>query len=422
MWTFADRRLVHSDATPESVAILRIWIFGIWTIYVLSDPLPALAELPTALFSPVGLTGLLPPPVLDAILSPAALTALKAGLVLTCLAATIGLATRFSTVLAALLIVFYQSLVRGPLGYANHSEVTLIMATVVLAVSPCGAALAVWPRCRPAPSAAACQFPLVTILGLTCVMYVFIGTFRLTHGGLELFRSDALQDWILSWSLREPDPARTLGGAWISNPFLNAVGKAGFPLLTLLEVSALGCVFSSRFRAFFIPSMLLAHLGILLLMRIDFTNQVLCYLVFIDSRHWSPARARSETSVIYFDGVCGLCNGFVDFVLARDRARRYRFAPLQGEVATARVGPAGAVDPTTILHEEDGVFRDRSAAALRIVSGLGGAWCFVAVLGLVPRPIRDAVYDWVARNRYAWFGKRDTCRLPTPEERAVFLA
>lgn len=125
--------------------------------------------------------------------------------------------------------------------------------------------------------------------------------------------------------------------------------------------------------------------------------------------------------VIYFDGYCGLCNGFVDFVLARDRGRRFRFAPLQGTSAKARFGDPGDVDPTTIVLEDGGVLYQRSTAALRIISQLGGAWSLVAVFRLVPRFIRDAVYDWVARNRYGWFGKRDTCRLPSPEERSVFL-
>ena len=126
-------------------------------------------------------------------------------------------------------------------------------------------------------------------------------------------------------------------------------------------------------------------------------------------------------AVIYFDGFCGLCNRFVDFVLARDVARQFRFAPLQGSTATLRFGPSGEVDPTTILLEEDGVVYERSTAALRIISRLGGIWRVASVLSLIPRPIRDAVYDWVARNRYAWFGKRDACRLPTPQERAAFL-
>ncbi len=129
----------------------------------------------------------------------------------------------------------------------------------------------------------------------------------------------------------------------------------------------------------------------------------------------------STPAVIYFDGVCGLCNRFVDFVLTRDHERRFRFAPLQGTTAMARLGDPGVVDPTTIVYEEDGVLFDRSTAALRIVAGLRGVWTLVAVFQLIPRPIRDAVYDWVARHRYGWFGRRDACRVPTAEERAVFL-
>jgi predicted DCC family thiol-disulfide oxidoreductase YuxK len=125
--------------------------------------------------------------------------------------------------------------------------------------------------------------------------------------------------------------------------------------------------------------------------------------------------------VIYFDGYCGLCNGFVDFVLARDRGRRFRFAPLQGTAARARFGDPGDVDPTTILLEDEGTVFERSTAALRIITALGGIWRLAGLLRLVPRFIRDAVYDWIARNRYGWFGKRDSCRLPSSEERAVFL-
>ena len=125
--------------------------------------------------------------------------------------------------------------------------------------------------------------------------------------------------------------------------------------------------------------------------------------------------------VVYFDGYCGLCNGFVDFVLARDRRRRFRFAPLQGTTATARFGAPGDVDPTTILLEDSGTVYERSTAALRIITDLGGVWRLAGILRLVPRFIRDAIYDWIARHRYGWFGKRDACRLPSPEERAVFL-
>lgn len=125
--------------------------------------------------------------------------------------------------------------------------------------------------------------------------------------------------------------------------------------------------------------------------------------------------------VVYFDGVCGLCNRFVDFGLRHDRQRRLRFAPIQGETAAQRLPSDLATDPTTIVLEEDGNLRFRSDAILRILHLLGGGWRLLGGFRIIPRPLRDVIYDWIARNRYTWFGKRETCRLPTPEEREAFL-
>ena len=126
--------------------------------------------------------------------------------------------------------------------------------------------------------------------------------------------------------------------------------------------------------------------------------------------------------VIYYDGLCGLCDRFVGFVLPRDRRQRYHVAPLQGETARARLRdlPDPAASSTVILDDE-GTLRVRSDAALAILTGLGGVWRGAAVLRLVPRPIRDAVYDWIARHRHRWFGRLAACRIPSAEERERFL-
>jgi len=127
--------------------------------------------------------------------------------------------------------------------------------------------------------------------------------------------------------------------------------------------------------------------------------------------------------VILFDGVCNLCNGFVQFVIARDPQGRFRFASLQSKAAAALLN--GQVQsgplPDSVLLAEDGRIYTRSTAALRVARGLGFPWNLSYGFVMVPKPLRDAVYDWVARNRYAWFGKRDVCMVPTPDQRARFL-
>ncbi|NOT06654.1 MAG: DUF393 domain-containing protein [Gemmatimonadales bacterium] len=127
--------------------------------------------------------------------------------------------------------------------------------------------------------------------------------------------------------------------------------------------------------------------------------------------------------IVYFDGLCGLCDRFARFAAARDRKRKLRFAALQGETARTRLSDRfeWAKEPVTIVFEDPKRFRTGSDAVLAIVAMLGGVWRLAPILRVVPRPIRDAVYDFIARRRKRWFGSLDSCRLPTPAERDRFL-
>ncbi|MBI5516701.1 MAG: thiol-disulfide oxidoreductase DCC family protein [Deltaproteobacteria bacterium] len=128
--------------------------------------------------------------------------------------------------------------------------------------------------------------------------------------------------------------------------------------------------------------------------------------------------------VVLFDGDCNLCDATVQFVIARDPGARFRFASLQsaaGRDLLAAHGRRLQGAPESVVLIEGGAVHERSGAALRILSGLGLPWSLAGVLWLVPRPVRDALYRWVARNRYRWFGRRTQCLAPSSALRARFL-
>ncbi len=126
-------------------------------------------------------------------------------------------------------------------------------------------------------------------------------------------------------------------------------------------------------------------------------------------------------NVVFFDGVCHLCNGFVDAVISRDPQHRFLFAPLQGSTAEALLPPHDREKLDTVIYYESGRIYHRSAAVLKILSGLGGVYSLSRLGWIIPGFIRDILYKLVAKNRYSWFGQRDFCRLPTASERSYLL-
>lgn len=128
-------------------------------------------------------------------------------------------------------------------------------------------------------------------------------------------------------------------------------------------------------------------------------------------------------SVILFDGVCNLCNASIDFVLKRDKKDHFRVGALQEEpgkklLAKFKVNPE-YLDSLVLIEDRQIYFR--STAALKIAKKLSGVWPLFHGFIILPTGIRDGIYNWIGSNRYHWFGKKNTCRLPTREERAKFL-
>ena len=130
-----------------------------------------------------------------------------------------------------------------------------------------------------------------------------------------------------------------------------------------------------------------------------------------------------DRPIIVFDALCVLCSANARFILEHDRRRRYRLAALQSEIGAALYRRFGLDPdaPDSLLLVEGETARRDSNAVIAIYGGLGGAWRLVGLARLVPRPVRDPLYRWVARHRFGLFGRRDACWRPIAEYRDRLL-
>ncbi|HJW17836.1 MAG TPA: thiol-disulfide oxidoreductase DCC family protein [Flavisolibacter sp.] len=130
-----------------------------------------------------------------------------------------------------------------------------------------------------------------------------------------------------------------------------------------------------------------------------------------------------DNPVILFDGVCNLCNGAIKFVLRHDKKGIFRFASLQSEAGKRLLAThdLDAREMNSFFLIERGKVYKKSAAALKVVNYFAWYWKELQILRIVPYFLRDAIYDFIAANRYKWFGKRDQCMVPTPDLQKRFL-
>ena len=127
--------------------------------------------------------------------------------------------------------------------------------------------------------------------------------------------------------------------------------------------------------------------------------------------------------IILFDGVCNFCNNTINFLIRQDKKGVFHFAPLQSDIGQSLLRQQGLhqqqFDSFVLVTNSKAYLK--SSAALQLVQYLPWYWQWARVFWVVPRPIRDGIYNWIARNRYKWFGKKDACMIPTPEVRSRFL-
>ncbi|MCD6010473.1 MAG: thiol-disulfide oxidoreductase [Flavipsychrobacter sp.] len=124
--------------------------------------------------------------------------------------------------------------------------------------------------------------------------------------------------------------------------------------------------------------------------------------------------------VVFFDGECNLCNGGVQFIIKRDKEKRFLFAPLQSAIGAKAKELSGGADSFILFYK--GRYYIKSSAALHTARLMGGLWPLLYIGIIIPRILRNWVYEFLARNRYKWFGKRNECMIPTPELKERFLS
>jgi predicted DCC family thiol-disulfide oxidoreductase YuxK len=134
-------------------------------------------------------------------------------------------------------------------------------------------------------------------------------------------------------------------------------------------------------------------------------------------------RVQDKYLVVLFDGVCNLCNNAVDFIINRDSKDKFKVGALQDDAIKRLLEDyeinKDYLDSLVFIHKDSVFYKSR--AALEIARNLGGLWPLIYSFIIIPPYIRDPIYDWIARNRYKWFGKKETCRLPTDKEKNKFL-
>ena len=131
----------------------------------------------------------------------------------------------------------------------------------------------------------------------------------------------------------------------------------------------------------------------------------------------------SDKPILLFDGVCNLCNNSVQFIIKRDTQAKIRFASLQSEVGQQLLQQQGypQEDFDTAILIDKGKVYDRSSVGLQVVRKLDGLWPLFYIFIILPKPIRDIIYNWIAKNRYKWFGKEESCMMPSPDLRSRFI-
>ncbi|MEE9437554.1 MAG: DCC1-like thiol-disulfide oxidoreductase family protein [Saprospiraceae bacterium] len=260
------------------------------------------------------------------------------------------------------------------------------------------------------------RFPKIIFIGAWIIMAV-----GYTISGVDKFYSPSWYDGSAIFHLLENPLARD----WWLRDFVVGLPswflKINTWFVLSLEMLFLPFCLFSKSRKWVWIAMVCMHIGIMLI--VDFADLTMGMLMIhwftFDGRWFSPKSKQS--GIVFFDGVCGLCNKFIDFLIKEDLHNTMQFAPLQGETAKDRLTNNDMEVIDTIIFISDNKVYKKSKGAILAIAGMGGFWKLILMFLIIPNFIRDTIYSYIASNRYEWFGKRKTCRIPTKAEQMKIL-
>jgi len=262
------------------------------------------------------------------------------------------------------------------------------------------------------------KFPTILFVGAWIIMAV-----GYTISGFDKFSSPSWRDGTAIIHLLNNPLSRDS----FLRPLFLALPPALLHLKTwgilFLEISFLPLALWSKTRKWIWLAMIAMHLGILVI--VDFADltcgMLMIHLYTFDSTWLKPKRTNQSQHIVLFDGVCGLCNTFIDFLLKEDREDVLHYAPLQGETAKQFVENIDPSNLQTVVFCSEGKTYIKSDAVIEIFQSMGGIWRLAIIFKVIPKSLRDTAYAYVAKNRLKWFGQKETCRMPTPKERGKLL-
>lgn len=276
-------KLLHEDAPPEALRLVRGLVFATWFLRVAFKPLDQLWMIPASLIQPVGWMRPLPPALEQVLHNAAFLHGLKAAALLSFALVIAGVALRPMMVVACVLMTLFTSLWRGFAGHMDHESVLVLLAGYLLTLFALADARTERTGESPAPGGPTrAGIQLTGVLAVLCLAYMMVGVFRMVHGAPAVFTSNSLTFWSLRNAYETAEPAWGWGKYVLEYPWLARMLNWGFPVITLFELTALFALFSRRYRYTFLLVMVPFHLLSLFVLDVFFWENMVLYVLFFD--------------------------------------------------------------------------------------------------------------------------------------------